>query len=674
VVYGGGIGSDRMQTVRLVYRKRSTILRRKPAPSVLGSANIVDAYFPGRGLPSSLIVHGLLFCAVLFIKSAPVDYRQSHLPQRAAVIHREEPRIVMFLPILKDGSLGLKFPGVKLKANPRQSMPAPAPRPKGLSYPGFQEIISDPPDPTNEIQTVLQPALKSPPILAPPLSLPNIVQTADAGSELPPESPKSKDASINQPKEAKPAEAAPVKPPEPAKPVEPLPKPPEPVKPVDLPPPAAEPEIKFDMPMLPRINATPPVSIDIPKLVLPPLPEPKPEPKMEEPPPKKETPAQENPPVKPASPPQKTKPPETARPTATPPKTETPAKKAEKSPDKPEPQATVSPRDKGSGRQDLLALTPTPAPAQQPIKVPYGEARGRFAISTEPSLATSETQPGSKNGTAQEKTSIENHAKEAPKAALADVPAKTAPKPATDTGAGPLPKNGGTAKAGPGSDAKRESRAGSKEPGTGAVAGSIDSSAPAKKKLFSGITIVGGSFEPGDSEDSAPVVVQARRPLQTAYGITAISTENSGGGLPSYGVFAQDQIYTVHLDMRHDEFDAMPSWTLEFAVLKNADGSDAPKNPVQMNEGLVLPFPITKERPSWPDELVAQYQGKMVVVYAIVNAEGKMEQISIKDSPDPLLNDPLVRALRKWVFRPAKVQGNPASMKCLIGIPLYLTD
>jgi hypothetical protein len=62
----------------------------------------------------------------------------------------------------------------------------------------------------------------------------------------------------------------------------------------------------------------------------------------------------------------------------------------------------------------------------------------------------------------------------------------------------------------------------------------------------------------------------------------------------------------------------------------------------------------------------------MIIVYAIINAQGKMEKISIKDSPDGRLLQPLLEALAKWVFRPARLDGAPVAVKVLMGIPLWL--
>jgi len=60
----------------------------------------------------------------------------------------------------------------------------------------------------------------------------------------------------------------------------------------------------------------------------------------------------------------------------------------------------------------------------------------------------------------------------------------------------------------------------------------------------------------------------------------------------------------------------------------------------------------------------------MVVVYAVINPEGGPEQIRIIQSPNPLLNKPLLEALGKWSFRPAEMQGKPVAVKSLFGIIL----
>ena len=65
-----------------------------------------------------------------------------------------------------------------------------------------------------------------------------------------------------------------------------------------------------------------------------------------------------------------------------------------------------------------------------------------------------------------------------------------------------------------------------------------------------------------------------RRPLQSSYGFSVVSTESSGGGLPFTGVFSHEQIYTVSLDMRQTETDPDNAWTLRVRGPREARGAE----------------------------------------------------------------------------------------------------
>lgn len=164
--------------------------------------------------------------------------------------------------------------------------------------------------------------------------------------------------------------------------------------------------------------------------------------------------------------------------------------------------------------------------------------------------------------------------------------------------------------------------------------------------------------------------------------MTIVSTSSSGGGLADFGVFRNERVYTVYLDMRQTLEDPAPSWTLQYAVLRGADPAPgASGSPITIQQGaspngggqgLVPPFPLAKEQPNLPLELVQRYQHRQVVVSAIINKEGKFEQVVVKQSPNAQLNGPLLEALGKWVFRPAEVNGETVSVKALLGIPIVL--
>ena len=204
--------------------------------------------------------------------------------------------------------------------------------------------------------------------------------------------------------------------------------------------------------------------------------------------------------------------------------------------------------------------------------------------------------------------------------------------------------------------------------GNGASGASEAGDTPAKTP-FAGITIQGGRLESGTGviRGSAPPRTGTATPPPSAapkipYSITIVSTTTSGGGLPDLGVFSREHVYTVYIDMKDKTGAAAPSWTMQYAL------AQATPNPA----GWVPPFPLVKETPDFPVELLRKYTRRLVIVYGIIDAAGQLQQMAVKQSPDRLLNPAALAALSKWLFRPAEINGSPAPVKILMGIPLAL--
>ena len=548
--------------VSLDIPERGAVLSSEETPVkrfAFSGTNLSRCSWPIRGLLYSFLIHEIIVFGMPLMPALPGRTKQpgpTKQPLRSEEFQTFSPsrtRTVIYLPNLGGGSEGKGQSESGPGAPHKEPSVAPAQSTKGLSYPGAQHILSDSPKPTNRFQTILQPALKNPAVLPPPVPLPNIVQMAEGR-------------------------------PNPL--VEPV-KAPKPQEPHPASPPRVQPGAKATAPALPSHKLPTRTPTEPPKPSLP-------------------TSAPQNHPLPPES-----KPPEPA------------AKTAEKLkyPSRPEQHAPLPTR--GPDPQNLLALSPLPAPIEHSVKVPSGEARGRFAISPKPNLTSSETGPGSK---------------------LDGIPSS----------AGGI---GSQTRVRPGNAAAVSAA------GVGAGSGA-----------FPGITIQGGRLEKGTagkpaSHTGSPV------PPQTSYGLTIVSTANSGGGLADFGVFSHEQVYTVYLDMRQTLEEPAPSWTLQYAVLREAASQEgAAKSSSPSQEGLVPPFPVAKELPQLPVDLVRRYLHRLIVVFAIIDSKGKLEQLSVKQSPDIQLKKPLFEALSKWVFRPAELNGEPVSVKVLLGIPLWLSE
>ena len=534
---------------------------------------------PVRGLLLSALAHQLVVVAILLLSFTLI---RTYLPASRAfngTIKLSDAKGVIYLPVLGGGSEGSGHkggaPGVAIK----ESSPVPSRSSKGMTFPGPQPILSTPSNPTNERQTIIQPAKEKPKILQEFVPLPNMVKVAKPHLPLP------ADLIGGKPDlpEFHPAAQAPVQPPRIALPVTP---PPAPIRP------AAE---------APK-RASGEKAVEPPKL---------------------------------------------------------------------KPSQTL-----GADEQALVSLSPTPTLPQKAPQIPEGEARGQFAVSSTASL-TPAPAPGSK---------IESSA---------PVPAIGQAGEAAGDVAGQVAIGGGGLGSGAGADTgpgKGGTTAGAaRGSGTGAgigtgagptsASGSGAGSATGTGGL-PGLTIqsrsyggAGISVNNGGAGAGGGISVNVERgpiklPPQTAYGMTISSTADSGGGLPELGVFAHEKVYTVFLDMRNTSGDHNPSWTLQYARLRSAVEND----PSSSSEGITPPFPLAKELPRLNSELIRTYLRNVIVVFAVMDTEGKLQRLSVLQTPDGRFNPPILAALTRWRFQPAQRNGQPVALKVLIGIPLLPYD
>ena len=543
---------------------------------------------PVRGLFLSAVAHELAIVAVLFFSFA---LSRTHLPASRVfngTIKLSDAKGVIYLPVLGGGGEGSGRKGGSPGVSSKESSPAPSRSSKGIAFPGPQPILSNPPNPTNQRQTIIQPAKEKPKVLQEFVPLPNMVKVAKPHLPLPsdlvngtPELP-----------EFHPAMTAPV---EPARVALPATPPPAPIHPAAEAPKRAAGEKEIAPPKLKLAQTL------------------------------------------------------------------------------------------GADDQALVSLSPTPTLPQQAPKIPEGEARGQFAVSPSASLISSPA-PGSKIESAAPSPAIGQTG-----AAVGDAAGQAAL--GTGTGVGSLATGGGgglgtgtgaetgSGKGGAATGPARGSGIGAgigSGPGPTSASGAGAGSAAGKGGL-PGLTIqarsyggAGISVNSGGPGGGGGISVDVQRtpiklPPQTAYGMTISSTAESGGGLPELGIFANEKVYTVFLDMRETTSDRTPSWTLQYAHLRSAaekaDSSSA-------LEGISPPFPLSKEMPQLNSELIRKYLRNVIVVYALMDKEGKLHNLAVKQTPDARFIPPVLAALSQWTFQPAQLNGQPVALKVLIGIPL----
>jgi hypothetical protein len=323
------------------------------------------------------------------------------------------------------------------------------------------------------------------------------------------------------------------------------------------------------------------------------------------------------------------------------------------------------------GQTGLLVLNAVPPPPDIPRNIPRAEARSLFAVAPEEVTVIADPGAGSKGGGLPSMAAgTGTPADVASGDALADAAAGGSSKNSSGSGSGNggrygSGKGSGLNPAGEGTGSSRGTTAGG---GTGSGAGTTLGSGKGAGSAagtggFPGITISGGRYGNGDAAGLHASLTPHR---QTSYAMTITSTASSGGGLPDFGVFQNEKIYTVYLDMRANDEDRTPSWTLQYALLQPQAGDAADRI-----RGIPTPpYAMLKQVPNFSAEVASKCAHRLIVASAILNVTGQLEQVSIKQAPDSQVIGPLVEALTNWTFQPAQVDGKPAALKILLGIRL----
>src|SRR5438093_5131388 len=554
---------------------------KKPAPLPQLTFPEVDrGYLPGRALFLSAVAHELVIVAIFLVAFTVSRTRVPKQLEISQLSDFRDAKGIVYLAVLGGGEEGNGHaggaPGVAHKA---PSSPAPSRSSKGVAYPGPQPILSNPPNPTNQNQTVLHPSPEKPKVLKQFVPLPNIVKMGKSALPLP------KDLLAER---------------------------------TDMP--------ELNVPPAPKV-------IEQPKLELPEM----------------------------------AKAPEPIRPAAE-------AKRAAAPKTMQAPKVKTLPTN-GADLDTIVSLSPTPTMLEPTLKLPDGEARGRFAVSPEANVTTEKT-PGS-TPVGADTTAAIGHQAEAPSGNLV-----SEIRTGSGTGLGGLTITGGGGGVGTGAGADKGSGKGGTGtasahgtgtgvglgtgPGTTSASGSGAGSGSGKGSL-PGLTIQGTSGAYGTGAAVVKSHVDGiKLPAQTAYGMTVVSLASSGGGLPDVGVFEDEKVYTVYVDMRATPEDPAPSYTLQYALLQPPTGADS----ASLQAGLTPPYPVKKEIPEMNAELIRRYIRRLVIVYATMRTDGKLQKLSVRESPDVRFNRPILAALNQWRFRPAQLNAQPVALKVLVEIPI----
>lgn len=147
------------------------------------------------------------------------------------------------------------------------------------------------------------------------------------------------------------------------------------------------------------------------------------------------------------------------------------------------------------------------------------------------------------------------------------------------------------------------------------------------------------------------------------------------------------QLYKVQLDGQKPRIDVklralqgLPRVELEQSPVMIAKleppvlvvGLQDGNRPVKVSANVMAGNTLTKVTPEYPASAKdAKIQGA-VVLHAIIDENGKVEQISVVSSPDSALSKSSIEAVRQWTYRPYLLNGKPTAVDTTINVNFTL--
>ena len=101
--------------------------------------------------------------------------------------------------------------------------------------------------------------------------------------------------------------------------------------------------------------------------------------------------------------------------------------------------------------------------------------------------------------------------------------------------------------------------------------------------------------------------------------------------------------------------------------------SDAASLPTPTEEYLVseMPVPISEVRPVYPKEAKAKQLEGSVAMDVLIDETGKVRQVGVIEGPE-IFKTSALEAMKKFLFRPAKVDGKPVAVRIRYSIKFML--
>jgi protein TonB len=84
------------------------------------------------------------------------------------------------------------------------------------------------------------------------------------------------------------------------------------------------------------------------------------------------------------------------------------------------------------------------------------------------------------------------------------------------------------------------------------------------------------------------------------------------------------------------------------------------------------PVLVTRVQPTYPEEARKNRIQGRVVLEAVIDTKGNVTTVGAIESPDPLLTDAAIEAVKQWAYKPATNNGKPVKVRFTVTVAFKL--
>lgn len=161
--------------------------------------------------------------------------------------------------------------------------------------------------------------------------------------------------------------------------------------------------------------------------------------------------------------------------------------------------------------------------------------------------------------------------------------------------------------------------------------------------------------------DHAKMEAQVREAVEIARKQMELGKQQRADAMKQMQEALRQQADAKQLMARND-MPAMPSPPIGLAA-----GQEVPK-PTKIEGGIMAGQVLTKTQPKYPQSAKDAHVSGSVVLQAIIDETGVVQQLRLVSSPDKALTTSAMDAVRQWTYRPYLLNGKPTSVETTITV------